>query len=165
MQRISVDCHAASGPNIRPTNDSHVLIASGFGDAVSGGGLFVIDGSLAEPIDRISSMGLAFDGRRLARILRCTAQDANVGEVVVYDERGVQRYLRLDHTASIHDVAWDGDDLVVVCPWENTVRWFSATGSIVREIRYRGPRDSRHLNTVTRRGDRWYATEFGGSLF
>jgi hypothetical protein len=140
-----------------------VLIASGFGDAASGGGLFVIDGSRAERIDRISSMGLAFDGRRLARILRCTADDANVGEVAVYDERGVQRYLRLDQTASIHDVAWDGEDLAVVCPWVNAVRWFSATGSVVREIRYGGPPDSRHLNCVTRRGDRWYATEFGGS--
>jgi hypothetical protein len=137
-------------------------VASGFGDAVSGGGLFVIDGGRTERIDRISSMGLAFDGRRLARILRCTADDANVGEVVIYDERGVQRYLRLDETPSIHDVVWDGEDLAVVCPWENAVRWFSANGSVVREARYHGARDSRHLNCVARRGDRWYATEFAG---
>jgi hypothetical protein len=145
------------------SGDDRALIASGFGDAVSGGGLFVIHGSHAERIDRISSMGLAFDGRRLARILRCTAEDGNIGEVAVYDERGVQRYLRLDGTASIHDVAWDGEDLVVVCPWENAVRWFAPTGVVAREIRYPGPKDSRHLNCVTRRGDRWYATEFGGS--
>ena len=138
-----------------------VLIASGFGDAASGGGLFAVDCSRVERIDRISSMGLAFDGRRLARILRCTSNDANVGEVAVYDERGVQRYLRLDGTASIHDVAWDGEDLVVVCPWDNAVRWFSATGSVVGETRYSGPPDSLHLNCVARRGDRWYATAFG----
>jgi len=146
-----------------PSNVNDVLIASGFGDAVSGGGLFSIQGSHVERIDRISSMGLAFDGRRLARILRCTAEDGNLGEVAIYDERGIQRYLRLDGTASIHDVAWDGEHLVVVCPWENAVRWFAPTGVLAREIRYPGPKDSRHINCVIRRDDRWYATEFGGS--
>jgi len=144
-----------------PKSEAPVLIASGFGDAVSGGGLFAIRDSVAERIDRISSMGLAFDGRRLARILRCTAEDADVGEVAIYDERGVQRYLRLDGTASVHDVVWDGEDLVVVCPWDNAVRWFAPTGLVIREIRYDGPRDSRHLNCLARRGDRWYATDFG----
>src|ERR1700687_3386432 len=118
MQGIKPGEGAGSGAQSSPAlSDAfgspphRVLIASGFGDAASGGGLFVIDGSRAERIDRISSMGLAFDGRRLARILRCTADDANVGEVAVYDERGVQRSLRLDGTASIHDVAWDDEDL------------------------------------------------------
>jgi uncharacterized protein (TIGR03032 family) len=138
-----------------------VLIASGFGDGVGGGGLFAVHGSRVERIDRVSSMGLAFDGRRLARSLRCTSQDANVGEVAVYDELGVQRYVRLDGTTSIHDVAWDGEEIVVVCTWDNAVRWFSAAGALVREVRYRGPRDSGHLNCVARRGERWYATAFG----
>jgi hypothetical protein len=152
----------AAFPDDRKPRPS-VLMASGFGDAVSGGGLFAIQGSRVEQIDSISSMGLAFDGGRLARVLRCTAEDANVGEVAIYDERGVQRYLRLDDTASIHDAVWDGEDLVVVSPWDNAVRWFTPTGLIKREIRYGGPRDSRHLNCVTRRGERWYATEFGAS--
>src|SRR5260370_37086730 len=164
MHSVAAESRADSAPlTAAPPGDDRVLIASGFGDAVSGGGLFAIQGSHVERIDRISSMGLAFDGRRLARILRCTAEDGNVGEVAIYDERGIQRYLRLDGTASIHDVAWDGEHLVVVCPWENAVRWFAPTGVVGREIRYPGPRDARHINCVTRRDDRWYATEFGGS--
>jgi hypothetical protein len=140
-----------------------LLIASGLGDTLSGGGLFAVDGSAVEVIDGISSTGLAFDGRRLARSLRCTPQDGDVGEVIIYDERGVQRYLRLDDMPSIHDVRWDGDDIVVVCPWTNAVRWCSPGGSVVREARYRGAPDSRHLNCLARRGDRWYATVFGSS--
>jgi len=164
MQRAALASPTDSGRQISPPqSDALVLVASGFGDAVSGGGLFAIQGSRVERVDRISSMGLAFDGRRLARILRCTAEDANVSEVAIYDEHGVQRYLRLDDTASVHDVVWDGEDLVVVCPWDNAVRWFAPTGLVIREIRYGGPRDSRHLNCLTRRGDRWYATEFGAS--
>jgi hypothetical protein len=138
-----------------------VLIASGFGDAISGGGLFRIDGSRVERIDRLSSMGLAFDGRRLARILRSLPQETDVTEVAVYDERGVQRYLRLDDAAAPHDVAWDGENLVVVSAWSNAARWFSPSGELMREVRYPGPRDSWHLNCVTRRGDRWYASMFG----
>src|SRR5580693_7109177 len=126
MQRAVLASPTASDP---PQSDALVLMATGFGDAVSGGGLFAIQGSRAERIDPLGSMGLAFDGQRLARILRCTAEDGNVGEAVVYDGSGVQRYLRLDRTASIHDVAWDGELLVVVCPWENAVRWFTASGS------------------------------------
>ena len=140
---------------------SAVLIASTFGDAVSGGGLFSVEGSRVERIDRISSMGLASDGRRLARLLRADPQELDLAEVAIYDERGVRRYLRLDETGGAHDIAWDGDALVVVSPWNNAVRWFSAAGESLREIRFPGPHDSWHVNCVTRRGERWYATMFG----
>jgi polysaccharide pyruvyl transferase WcaK-like protein len=140
---------------------SAVLVASTFGDAVSGGGLFSVEGSRAERIDRVSSVGLAFDGRRLARSLHCSSTHALVGEIIVYDPRGVQRYLRLDDTGGPHDVAWDGEQLVVVSAWSNAVRWLSPAGEIVREIRYPGPADSWHINCVTRRDDVWYATMFG----
>lgn len=140
---------------------SHVLIASAFGDAVSGGGLFSIDGSRALRVDAVSSMGLASDGRRLARILRCVPQDALLTEVVIYDERGALQYLRIDDAAATHDVHWDGDMLVIVSPWHNAVRWFSRAGDLVREVRYPGPIDSWHLNCVTQRDGAWYATMFG----
>ena len=138
-----------------------VLIASAFGDALTGGGLFAVDGSRADPIDHIGSMGLAFDGRRLARTLRCLPLDARLGEIVIYDERGVQRYLRLDAAAAVHDIAWDGDDLAVVSPWHNAVQWFSPAGDVVREVRYPGPVDAWHLNCIARRDGVWYATMFG----
>ncbi|MDB5069331.1 MAG: glycosyl transferase, group 2 family protein [Candidatus Eremiobacteraeota bacterium] len=138
-----------------------VLIASAFGDDGSGGGLFAVDGSRAERIDRIATTGLAYDGRRLARNLRCPPPDALLAEIVVYDERGVVRYMRLDVAAAVHDVAWDGENVVVVSPWHNAVQWFSPAGELVREVRYPGPSDAWHVNCITRHGDTWYATLFG----
>jgi acetolactate synthase I/II/III large subunit len=137
------------------------LIATAFGDAVSGGGLFSVDGSRAARIDAISSMGLASDGRRLARVLRCLPQDALLTELVVYDRHGVRQYLRLDDAVAAHDVRWDGDLLVVTSPWYNAVRWFSTAGDLVREVRYPGPADAWHLNCVAERDGVWYATLFG----
>ena len=142
-------------------SSSRILLASGFGDAVSGGGLFAVEGSNAQRIDRISTMGLAFDGRRLARVLRCVPEAAPLAEVVVYDAHGVQRYLRLDDAPACHDIAWDGENLVAVSPWDNSVRWFSPGGQVVREVRYPGPTDSWHINCLARHEGVWYATLFG----
>lgn len=143
------------------TNGPQALVASAFGDAVSGGGLFSVDGSRAVRIDAVSSMGLASDGRRLARILRCVPQDALLTEAVIYDQRGALQYLRIDDAAATHDVRWDGDMLVVVSPWHNAVRWFSRAGDLVREVRYPGPVDSWHVNCIAQREGTWYATMFG----
>jgi len=140
---------------------SPVLIASGFGDAVSGGGLFAIEGSTVERIDWVTTKGLAFDGRRLARVLRCIAESAQLAELVVYDAHGVQRYVRLDQAPACHDIVWDGENLVAVSPWHNAVRWFSPGGDVVREVRYPGPTDCWHINCLGRREGVWYATLFG----
>jgi len=137
-----------------------VLIAAGMGD-VSGGGLFAIEGGAVRRIDTISTMGLAFDGTRVARNLRCVPEDGLVGEIVISDGRGIQRYLRLDDAAAVHDVAWDGDDLAVVSTWHNAVRWFGPDGKMLREIRYPGDHDASHLNCITRHDGVWYATVFG----
>jgi acetolactate synthase-1/2/3 large subunit len=141
-----------------------VLVASGFGDlgpGGSGGGMFAVEGANAERIDRISTMGLAYDGRRLARVFRCAAQPEQIGEVAVYDAKGVQRYVRLDDATAVHDVAWDGENIVAVSTWHNAVRWFGPSGEVVHEVRYAGPTDNWHLNCVARRDDVWYATMFG----
>ena len=142
----------------------NVLIVSAFGEmgsGGSGGGVFAVEGSRATRIDPISSMGLAVDGARLARILRCRGQYGPGTEVAIYDERGVQRYLRLDDAGSVHDVAWDGENIVVVSTWHNAVRWFGPDGRMVHEIAYAGPSDAWHVNCLTRRDGVWYATMFG----
>jgi hypothetical protein len=61
----------------------------------------------------------------------------------------------------VHDVAWDGQDIVVVSAWHNAVRWFAPAGDLVREVRYAGPKDNWHVNCITRRDGDWYATMFG----
>ena len=139
-----------------------VLIASAFGNVPgSGGGLFAVAGSRAERVDHISSVGLAYGERHLARAFHCRGEDATIAEIVIYDERGVKRYMRLDDAASVHDIAWDGENLVVVSTWDNAVRWFAPSGQLMHEVRYTGPLDSWHINCVTQRDGEWFATMFG----
>ena len=127
----------------------------------TGGGLFTIDDGRIENVDHVSSLGLATDGRRVARVLHCAPETGDVGEVLIVDERGVSHYLRLDGVTDAHDVAWDGDEIVVVSPWQNAVQWYGLDGVRRREIRLPGPEESWHLNCVVRHDDRWYATVFG----
>jgi Domain of unknown function (DUF4915) len=137
------------------------LIVSTLGDMYSGGGLFAVEGSQVERLDRISTTGVAFDGRRLARVLRCLADQEQLTEIAIYDARGVLRYMRLDKAPACHDIAWDGEDLVAVASWDNAVRWFSPAGDVVREVVYPGQINSYHLNCVIRHEGTWYATLFG----
>ena len=137
-----------------------VLLAGGMGD-VSGGGLFAVEAGAARRIDTISTMGLAFDGARVARALRCMPEDGVVGEFVVSDARGISRYLRIDGAGAVHDVVWDGDELAVVSTWHNAVRWFGLDGGLRKEVRYPGDHDAAHLNCITRHDGVWYATMFG----
>jgi len=138
-----------------------VICATTFGNLSTGGGLFTIEDGRLENVDRLSSMGLAADGRRVARLLHCAPETGTLGEVLIVDARGVSHYLRLDGLTDAHDVAWDGDEIVVVSPWHNAVRWYGLDGVRRREIRLPGPEESWHLNCVIRRDDRWYATVFG----
>ena len=139
--------------------DDQVLIVGGLGN-VYGGGLLVMDGAEVRRIDAISTMGIAFDGRRFARNLRCPPEEKLVGEIVVYDEGGVTHYLRLDDAAAVHDIAWDGDALAIASTWHNAVRWFGLDGRMIREVRYPGDLDSSHVNCITRHDGVWYATVF-----
>jgi hypothetical protein len=140
-----------------------VLVASAHGDGVTGGGLLALESSRFEWIDRISSTGLAFDGLRVARAFRCPPLDAQVSEIAVYDARGIRTYARLDDSAAVHDVRWDGATFMVVSPWFNAVRWYTTGGDLVREIRYPGPIDAWHINCIEQRAGVWYATVFGDS--
>jgi acetolactate synthase-1/2/3 large subunit len=138
-----------------------VVCVTTFGHLTTGGGLFAIEGGHVETIDCTSSHGFATDGRRVARALHCDPHVGDAGEVLVYDARGVSHYLRLDDATAAHDVSWDGDEIVVVSPWTNTVGWYGLDGARRREVRLPGPQDSWHVNCVAQRDGRWYATVFG----
>jgi hypothetical protein len=73
-----------------------VVCATAFGDLTTGGGLFALEDGRIAAIDRVSSLGLATDGRRVARVLHCAPELGTVGELVISDQRGVTHYLRLD---------------------------------------------------------------------
>jgi hypothetical protein len=90
-----------------------VLLVSAFDD-VRSGGLFAFDGSELAEVDRLSSTGLAVGGSSVGRLLRASANYATA-ELLVYDERGVAEYRRLDAIEDPHDLkrADDGSWLIV----------------------------------------------------
>lgn len=136
------------------SGDDPVLLISGTGED-TGGGLFLFDGESVRTIDRLSSHGLAYRGGLLARL---PAGDG--GELLVYDETGVQSYLRLDDVSQPHDVAWVGDGLLVVSTSSNSVLRIEG-GRTVSEWRFPGEGDAWHLNNLFVRGDELYVSAFG----
>jgi len=140
--------------------NSDVLVVSGFGDDV-GGGLFAYDGGDVERIDRLSSTGLAVAGGRVARFLRSPVDVDSGSELLVYDEQGVERYLRLDGVTDPHDVAWDGADLIAVATFANAIVWVTAAGEVTRRWSAPGDGDAWHLNSLWREDGRLYVCAFG----
>jgi acetolactate synthase-1/2/3 large subunit len=147
--------------NLLSAGRPRLLMASGMGEH-TGGGLALWDGEALEEVDRISSCGLALDRGRLARGLYADglAGRSTLGEVAVYDEHGLARYLRLDGVSDLHDVAWDGDRLMVVSTGTNAIAWVDAGGDVRRTWQAPGHNDAWHLNCVARREGRWYAMAF-----
>ena len=136
------------------------ILISGFGDEATGGGLFVHDGTAIEQADRISCTGLFVAGDRLLRSLR-TVGTEGAGEIMVYDARGVERYLRVDALSDPHDLIWDGTHMIAASSARNCILWITPAGEIAREWRAPGEDDSWHLNSLTVRNGRLLACAFG----
>jgi hypothetical protein len=100
--------------------DERVLLISGFGDD-GRGGLYAYDGQDLEIVDELSTTGLAHRRGRVARLLRAADNLDSTSELLVYDERGVVEYRRIDALRDSHDVTWDGDELLVVSSAQNAV--------------------------------------------
>jgi hypothetical protein len=56
----------------------------------------------------------------------------SVGELLLYDETGVERYLRIDAPREPHDLVWHGDTFVAVSTLSNSILWISPSGEVVR---------------------------------
>lgn len=138
-----------------------VLLASAFGDEDTGGGLFAFDGQAVERLDRLSSNGLALAGDRLVRVIRAAREVGAAGELLVYDERGVERYLRIDELADPHGVAWDGSNYVAVSTMTNAVLWIAPSGDVVQAWRAPGEGDCWHLNSLLVHDGRVFVSAFG----
>jgi acetolactate synthase-1/2/3 large subunit len=136
-----------------------VLLASSQ-DHDTGGGLFAWDGQTLEQVDRLSTGGLCVAGGRLFRSLWAALADAP-GEILTYDERGVQRYDRLDALAGAHDVLWNGRELIAVSTATNSVLWISAAGEITRTWQAPGQGDAWHLNCLCLEQGRLLVSAFG----
>ncbi len=136
-------------------SEKPVLLASGFGDD-TGGGIFSLENGRLEQLDRLSSTGLAVQDSQVARLLRSSTERGYGSELLLYDARGVKRYLRIDELADPHDVLF-----AVVSTTTNTVLWLSESGEVVRRWKAPGEGDAWHLNSLGRVDDRLIVSAFG----
>ena len=137
-----------------------VLLVSGFGDD-TGGGLYAVGEDGAEQLDPLSSTGLATADGQLVRLLRASLEPGYGSELLVYDERGVVRYLRLDEVDDPHDVVWHGEHYVVVSTTQNAILWVTPAGRIARRWAAPGNGDAWHLNSLTTVNGDLLAAAFG----
>jgi acetolactate synthase-1/2/3 large subunit len=145
---------------IRSQGRSDYVLLVSSQDHDTGGGLFSWDGRALEQVDRLSTGGLCVTPGRLFRSLWAALADAP-GEVLVYDERGVCCYHRLDALAGAHDVLWSGRELIAVSTATNSVLWISPGGEVTRTWQAPGQGDAWHLNCLYQHGDRLLVSAFG----
>jgi acetolactate synthase-1/2/3 large subunit len=137
-----------------------LALVSGLGDD-TGGGIYAFDGRAVEPIDRISTTGLAVRDGRLARLLWSSGEAGSVGEILIYDAHGVQRYWRVDELREGHDLTWEGDSLLAVSTMANSVLWLGPSGNVERTWKAPGEGDAWHLNSLLVHEGHVYAAAFG----
>jgi hypothetical protein len=130
-----------------------VLAVSGLGDKDSGGGLFLFDGEV-ERIDWLSTTGLHAADGLFFRLLWGP-------DLLVYDERGVVRYLRLDELVDPHDLALDGGEIVVVSTGRNEILRYALSGELVERWTPGGDGDAWHLNSLLRADGKLFCSGFG----
>src|SRR6516164_1390375 len=95
-----------------PSISDGILLVTCAGDGDTGGGLCALAANMVETIDRISSAGMALFEGRLARLLRSHLNTGGA-EILIYDNRGVSHYLRVDELSDPHYMAWDEQHLIV----------------------------------------------------
>jgi acetolactate synthase I/II/III large subunit len=139
-----------------------VLLISCAGDQDTGGGLCVFDGAEMRVIDRVSTAGLTVFEGRLARLLR-TPLSTGGGEIVIYDDRGISQYLRVDELWDAHYLTWDGRNLIVASTGNNSFLWIATSGEVVQRWRAPGEPDSWHLNEACLIDGRLYGCAFSKS--
>src|SRR5262249_29907968 len=67
---------------------------------------------------------------------------------MVYDEAGVERYVRIDSLREPHDLVWNGQTFLAVSTLSNSVLWISPSGEVTRTWRADGDGDAWHLNSL-----------------
>jgi hypothetical protein len=137
-------------------------MAAGFGEAGEAGGLFELRGGEFERIDSLSSTGLCVVDEQLVRALRST-DPGSFAELLIYDARGVRRYIRLDEVLDPHDIAWDPrrEAYAIVSSLTNSVHWIATDGRPLSRHVLPGAGDSWHVNSLLREGEQLYASAFG----
>ena len=123
-------------------------------------GLYQYDGSAVRVIDAFPSAGLTTSAGRLYRVSPLRQGDG--AEVLVYDALGVRSYLRIDDVGDPHDVlALDETRLLCVSSRDNAIVSIAPDGTVTPYWEMAAPVDAWHVNCLTRRDGRVFASAFG----
>lgn len=131
------------------------------------GGLYAICDGQWEQVDAVPSMGLAFNGRTLARALLGVQHPVEAdAEIAWFDDRGLVRLERLDGLAGVHDLMVDPHDdeaIYIVSSATNSVVRHK-TGLPLRELIHPGSLgDGSHRNCLVHHRGATYLTAFSGT--
>lgn len=138
----------------------NTLVASCLGKS-TGGGLVSFDGQGIHVIDTISTTGLSIADGRILRLPWCEAEFSGSGELMVYDEAGVERYYRIDALTDPHDVLWNGKHFILVSAGQNCLLWLAPNGEIAQVTKFPGEPDSWHVNSLLLRRNELLVAAFG----
>jgi Domain of unknown function (DUF4915) len=138
-----------------------ILLASCVADKTLHGGLYAFDGHELETLDSLSTMGLGLAGTRLLRVLRPRDDPDTVGQLVIYDDRGVEHYMRIDALNDAHDIAWDGSSYIAVSTSTNSILWISPSGDVIKTWKAAGDGDAWHLNNLCFKDGDLHVCAFG----
>lgn len=139
---------------------AEVLLVSA-GARATRGGIFALDGTAFEKIDPIGSQGLHYAHGRLVRALD-NGPKLNTSELLVYDDRGAQQWLRVNSLRASHDVLVREDGYLAVRSDDNSIVKIGHDGSLLE--RWRAPTgagDAWHLNCLYEHEGRLVASAFG----
>lgn len=140
--------------------EPQIAISSGNERDTFSGGLFILQAGEVTTVDLLPTAGLFQRGRSFYRVASLRQHDG--AELLVYDDLGVARYLRLDGVHDPHDISvLDDGTLACVSPSSNAIYAIGPDGSAEPLWKAGAPFDAWHVNCVTQHAGRLYATAFG----
>jgi hypothetical protein len=138
--------------------NDRLIISSG--NERHAGGLFSLHDGAVKRIDFLPTAGIHLRERSFYRIASQRQYDG--AEMLVYDDRGIRNYLRIDTVHTPHDVTTlDDGTVVAVAPRSNAIVAIAPDGSSRTVWAAKAPFDAWHVNCATLRDGRLYATAFG----
>ncbi len=142
-------------------NAEYVLLVGGISALGHGTGVFLFDGEEISRIDVLPTAGIQPAGSHVVRLLGSDVSPTSCGEVISYDELGVERYVRVPNLSDAHDLAWDGECIICASTGNNRLIWLSPFGEIKREWKAPGEDDAWHINGLCCTGGTTYLSAFG----
>jgi hypothetical protein len=142
-------------------NPAYILLVGGISSVGTGTGVFIFDGEEISRIDVLPTAGMQLAGNHIVRLLGSDVSPTSCGEVIFYDELGVERYVRVPNLSDAHDLAWDGECVICASTGNNQLIWLSRFGEVVRIWKAPGKDDAWHINGLSCASGKTYLSAFG----